>query len=842
MTQPSKGVAVFLALFGLPFLGGGLAFIYAQIVSRGNFKTGDLIVGILFASVFVFIGAGLIYAAISGYERLKKQAACEESNPSSPWLWRQDWAIRRAESQNKNSQITYWVFCILCNLIILPVVGKLVPQMVRAGDPRVFLLLGFSSISVILFVAAMRATIRHQRFGNTYFEFDSLPFSPGRRVGGRIHLKLETQANHGIDLRLSCVRKVVSGSGNGRSTSQIVLWQADKNVPAGAVSPGPIGRAIPVDFSISADSPVTDHDNSSDQVLWLLHAQADVPGVDYSDDFELPVFRTAESEASARESQSAADPDVDARGFATTAQSDSDTAPAAQPADARVIVSARDGGTEFYFPPLRNPGRALLLFGVTLLWSGIVYLLYLEHAPIFFFIAFGLSDLFIVWGFFHVALGTARIGVSNGEIRSRSGIFAMGSARRFAASDVASIVPVVSMQQGGNSGNALYLIRMRTKDGRKFTLADEISSRQEARWVVSQIESLAGLKLDTHVEVDLPLGVPAQPPFQPGGQGRVVNKLRQGSSTPASIAVFFVIVIAMFGWVSWRSFAVSPRTSSARAASASRSNPVARRDFSAAMTDADVARLRAIPAQDQAEELLERAIGHDRRALELLEQQAGEWTGHIQMSERMKQLDRRSQFSNDLRVRSANADINLALQGWQKNKGAADLLLGRARTDQRYRAWAVYYLGMLAGRGVDYDRIHAELWNYARCDQDATVRQWAVEGMRFLGKDEVLDELFVSFTEDPSMSVRNRAGCNISDCGIFTRKQRMRMVPKFLDLAMNSRTTPQMRNWCFLALREITDENLPADAVAWSRWYQDHGPEKLAEFQRLDWWQVRGGE
>jgi hypothetical protein len=149
---------------------------------------------------------------------------------------------------------------------------------------------------------------------------------------------------------------------------------------------------------------------------------------------------------------------------------------------------------------------------------------------------------------------------------------------------------------------------------------------------------------------------------------------------------------------------------------------------------------------------------------------------------------------------------------------------------------------MLAGRGVAYDRIHEVLLNYARNDQDAIVRQWAVEGLRFLGKDEVLDELFISFTEDPSNSVRDRAGCNISDCGIFTRKQRMRMVPQLIDLALNPRTTGQMRTWTFLALQEITDVNLPADALAWSRWYQEHGPEKMAEFERLEWCQVRGDE
>src|SRR6266436_370103 len=117
MTQPSKGSAVFLTLFGLPFVGAGLALIYAQLVNRGNFKTHDVVGAILFGSVFVFIGGVLIYAAIGGYGRLKKQAAIEESNPLSPWLWRTDWAMRRAESQNKNSELLFWALAILCNMI-----------------------------------------------------------------------------------------------------------------------------------------------------------------------------------------------------------------------------------------------------------------------------------------------------------------------------------------------------------------------------------------------------------------------------------------------------------------------------------------------------------------------------------------------------------------------------------------------------------------------------------------------------------------------------------------------------------------------------------------------------
>jgi hypothetical protein len=837
MTRPSKGAAVFLTLFGLPFLAAGLAFIYKQLVNRGNHTPFETLAAILFGSIFVFIGGGLMYAAVRGYGLVAQQAAREEASPLSPWLWRTDWASRRAESQNKKSAVALWVLAVICNAVTLPFLLSMAQQFARNRNPAVFLLLGFNVMGAILIVKAARATIRRRRFGDTYFEFDTLPFSTGEGVRGRIQLQLDTRAEHGIDLRLSCVRKVVTGSGDHSTTNQIILWQVDQNVPTGAVAPGPLGRAIPVDFPIPADSAITSHDNPSDQILWLLHAQADVPGVDYSDDFEIPVFRGAASTETTRDSNAPASRTADTSGFATT-HSD-DAGELAQPAHTKVVVGMGSGGTEFYFPPFRNPGRAAILLLVTIVWCGVVYLIYENHAPVFFLIAFGFCGFLLIVGTLHVMLGSARITVRSGEILSRTGIFGLGSIRRIQVSDVASIVPVVSAQRGTSSGNALHAIRMRLKDGRKITLADEIDSRQEARWVVAQIETLAGMKLDTHVEVDLPLGVSPQLPGQSSGQ--VFTSSRRPTSSAVPLAVFFALLAGMMGFMVWRMTSFTSRAKNSRTAAAS-AKPIAPRTFSGPLTEADVERLRAIPAQAQAEELLERAIGHDTRALEFFEQQVDSWRGHIRMTDRMRQLERRSEFSRDLRVRYANVDINLALEGWQRNEQAADLLIQRAQADPHYRSAAVYYLGMLAGRGVAYDRIHEILWNYARNDQDPIVRQWAVEGMRFLGKDEVLDELFASFTEDPSNSVRDRAGCNISDCGIFTRKQRMRMVPQLIDLARNSRTTGQIRTWAFLALQEITDANLPADALAWNRWYQEHGAEKMAEFERLEWCQVRGDE
>src|ERR1700720_3375992 len=102
MTQPSRGAAAFLTLFGLPFLGAGLAFIYKQLVGNGNHTTFETVASILFGSVFVFIGGG----HIRGRARLRTpdQAGCARGSESAFSLAvanRLGFAPRRKSEQEK---------------------------------------------------------------------------------------------------------------------------------------------------------------------------------------------------------------------------------------------------------------------------------------------------------------------------------------------------------------------------------------------------------------------------------------------------------------------------------------------------------------------------------------------------------------------------------------------------------------------------------------------------------------------------------------------------------------------------------------------------------------------
>src|ERR1700733_9153665 len=124
----------------------------------------------VFASVFTFIGAGLIFAAFYGYSRQKKQSEVERAHPSSPWLWRTDWAAARVESKNKKSAIRWWVAAVLVNMLSLPVSLAAISQGLRTQDAKLIIPAAFEVVGLIVLVGAVQATIRFERFGHTYFE------------------------------------------------------------------------------------------------------------------------------------------------------------------------------------------------------------------------------------------------------------------------------------------------------------------------------------------------------------------------------------------------------------------------------------------------------------------------------------------------------------------------------------------------------------------------------------------------------------------------------------------------------------------------------------------------
>jgi HEAT repeat protein len=249
--------------------------------------------------------------------------------------------------------------------------------------------------------------------------------------------------------------------------------------------------------------------------------------------------------------------------------------------------------------------------------------------------------------------------------------------------------------------------------------------------------------------------------------------------------------------------------------------------------------LQSQPPQAQAEFLLEAAVNHDRGATDVIAKNVDSWHGKVHKSQHLDDLEMTALYSNDLRVRAAAIEVNLAFSDLAKNEDTATRLIEAAEKNPGSRAWTAWELGMLANRGVAQDRIHELLATWTH-DPDQQTRFWAVEGLAHIGSDATIKNLLDVFRNDPSLEVRERAGCSLAKSGMLTREQRMKAVPGLLELTDDASLDATTRSWIYQALREITNTTLPNDPATWRNWYDTQGSATVRQLQQNDSWSVLG--
>jgi len=249
--------------------------------------------------------------------------------------------------------------------------------------------------------------------------------------------------------------------------------------------------------------------------------------------------------------------------------------------------------------------------------------------------------------------------------------------------------------------------------------------------------------------------------------------------------------------------------------------------------------LQTQPPQTQMEFLLGAAVNHDVGATKLIAEMVEGWRGQLHRTPRWETLQDTALYSNDLRVRAAAIEINLAVADLAKTGEAADRLIESARRYPANRPYAAWELGMLANRGIETARIHELLAEWIH-DPNQQTRLWSVEGLAHLGTDDTIKNFLDVFRNDPSLDVRERAGCSLAKSGMLTRAQRMKAVPGLIELGDDPSLDATTRNWVYQALREITNVNSPNDPATWRNWYSAHGAEKMREFGAGDSWSVLG--
>jgi hypothetical protein len=472
MKGSNRAAQIFITLFALPFLGVGLVTLLTGLRAALNADSQNRWMLIFPGLAFTLIGGGLMAAATTGFKKLRQAEIVRGEHPAEPWLWREDWSRGRSDSKTRTSMVSAWVISTVWLLVSSPVLF-LIPGEQFRREPKTLLALLFPAVGVLMLVWAVRETMRWLEFGKTYFEMPIVPLVIGQDVRGTIQARFSQVPERGVTLKLSCVHRTVSGTGNSRTTQEKIVWRDEQTVPPDQLSLGPIGTSIPVEFGIPADGIASDNTDSRSTILWLLEADADVPGVDYKDLFEVPVFRTKDTPQAREEQVMSSTP----------------------PAHFTIVVRpGREGGTEFYFPAARNKGFALGTSLFSVIWGGAIAGMIHLRAPVLFPVVFGLFELLMVYITLDLLVGTSSVVIGQGLLRVRTGWFGSGKVQEFALNQIANFQTAITAQQGGASGTPYYDIQLMTTNGKKITLGKTVRDKQEADWLVREMSRLAQTK------------------------------------------------------------------------------------------------------------------------------------------------------------------------------------------------------------------------------------------------------------------------------------------------------------------------------------------------------------
>jgi HEAT repeat protein len=236
---------------------------------------------------------------------------------------------------------------------------------------------------------------------------------------------------------------------------------------------------------------------------------------------------------------------------------------------------------------------------------------------------------------------------------------------------------------------------------------------------------------------------------------------------------------------------------------------------------AEADELSELPPQQQAERLLERAIHHQESSINLIREEADSWRGRLRGTDELCDLVHQALNSEDLRVRGAAIEVDLAASNLSKTPQSVARLLEEIRKQPGERPLALWRLGALGNRGVEPKMVLGQLLKYTHATQEDT-RDWAVEGLAILGGSDSIDPLLDRFAHDSSARVRQHAGLALAQSGMLTPEQRLGVVPDLFNMLDDDALGKDTRGWVYGALRLITGAAIGNDTQAWLKWWAHH--------------------
>jgi len=399
----------------------------------------------IFPLVFGLAGGGIAWFGISLWRKRGRPA------PDGRVQARQ--AVIRADG---GSGCVLWVFAIIWNAISWAVTAALLMDG-KAPWPVALLLALFPLIGLLLLWGAVQSTLRRLRHGRPELHLDDGAWTTGQRVHATVLCRTAPQPGDRLDVRLLVVRRVTSGSGKSRSTTDHTLWSLDLVIEPQAGRDQGGMWAQPVELPLPSDLPETAED-----VTWRLEWQIVRPGPDLSATFILPVVAGAGDGPELKS--------LDLKFAADRA------APLAVLGKAGVQVGEDRGEVLITLPAWRNPGMfitglicsALLTAGAAALFQEVGWWTALLSAPI----------VLLCWrGAVRSCLWRSRISLSKSRVAVAAGWWRI-ERHELKPSEIIEVERHSSMSSGDTAWFNMWL---KTGDGARIPIARGVPGPAAAR-------------------------------------------------------------------------------------------------------------------------------------------------------------------------------------------------------------------------------------------------------------------------------------------------------------------------------------------------------------------------
>jgi hypothetical protein len=229
------------------------------------------------------------------------------------------------------------------------------------------------------------------------------------------------------------------------------------------VRPGPHGSEIPLEFLIPYDNRASCDEDSRSTINWRVEVEGEFQGVDYSTQFEVPVFKTDASSLDVREPVPAAET-LDHALLGGGPLEGSKVQVTALPAD----------GVALYFPPARNKGGAISVTVFAAIWGGVTWFL-TQHAdaPVMMTGIFWFFEVLMVCGALSMWFSSMRVRAGQRGLVVKGGLFGLGREKTLTMSEIDYVKIDVSSQQNSNVSYRLRAHRGRQSTGCGSAIPDK---------------------------------------------------------------------------------------------------------------------------------------------------------------------------------------------------------------------------------------------------------------------------------------------------------------------------------------------------------------------------------